>query len=229
MSHPTTTADPAVVHAPASVTNGRAFRLRRTVGALSFPAVFLVMIAGTALLDPLDDSANERTTLAQAVGHAGEIGALAWAEILGALLTLAGLLTVVGYARHRGAGIANATAVLGALSAVGMVGIALNHLVVAGLTSAHLGAAQKVEAFTRFHNAGGAVVVFIMIGALGFVTAALTAWRSGLSHRLVLVPAVAFLVLSFAPGPVAEYAAFAAGLVMASWIACDLLRAVEAH
>ena len=204
---------------------GRAYRLRRTFGALSLPAVFVVMILGTALLDPLDDAADETDTLSQAVGHASQIAALGWAEIATALLTLAGLLTVVGAIRTRGAGVANAVGVLGCFSAVGMIGIAANHFVVSGLTSADLPTAQKVEAFTAFHHAGGAMILFIVIGALGFVLAAVAAWRSGLSHRLVLVPAVAFLVVSFASGRVAEYTAYAAGLVMAAWIARDLLRA----
>jgi hypothetical protein len=219
----TTPAEGAGASAPPN-TKRAAFRLRRTFGAVCLPSVFVVMIVGTALLDPLDDSANERNTLVQATGHASQIAALGWAEICTALLTLAGLLTVVGSARRRGAGIANATGVLAGIAVVGMVGIALNHFVVSGLTRSNLTSHQKIEAFTQFHHAGGAIIVFIMLGALGFVTAAITAWRSGLSHKLVLVPAVAFLVVSFAPGEVAEYASFAAGLVMAVWIARDLLR-----
>lgn len=204
---------------------GRAYRLRRTVGALCLPATFLVILIGTPLLDPLDDSADEATTLHQALGHAGQIAGLGWAEILTAILSIAGLMTVVGAVRTRGAGWANATGVITVLSAGGLIGIAMNHFLVSGLTSSSLGAAQRVEALKQFHSAGGPVVVLIMLSVLGFVAAAVAAWRSGLSSRLVLVPAAALLVVSFAPGEASEYASAAAGLVTTAWIARDLLRA----
>lgn len=211
--------------APAPEAPGRAYRLRRTFGALCLPATFLVMLVATPLLDPLDDSADEATTLNQAVGHAGQIAGLGWAEILTGMLTIAGLMTVVGAIRSRGAGWANATGVITVLSAGGLIGIAMNHFVVSGLTSSSLSTDQRVEALKQFHSAGGPVVVLIMLSVLGFVGAAVAAWRSGLSSRLVLVPAAALLVVSFAPGEVSEYASTAAGLVTTAWIARDLLRA----
>lgn len=210
---------------PVATTPSPAYRLRRVVGACCLPAAFAVMIVGSALLDPLDDSANEATTIHDAVGHAGQIAALGWAEVLSAFLVLGGLMTVVGAVRGRGAGWANATGVLAILSSAGLLGIALNHFVVSGLTSSNLGLDARIEALTRFHHAGGPIVAFIMISALGFVTAALAGWRSGLTSRLVLVPAAAFLVISFAPGEAAQYAAMAAGLVMTAWLAGDLVRA----
>ena len=210
-------ADPVSTRGP-----GRAYQLRRRAGALCLPATFVVMIAGTALLDPLDDTANETVTVHDAVGHAGQIAALGWLEILTALLSLAGVLTVVGAVRARGAGWATATAVFAALASVGFVGIALNHFVVSGLTDSTLSTDQRVEALTRFHHAGGPLVVLFIIGVLGFVLAAVAAWRSRLSSPLVLVPAAGLLVASVAPGDVAEYVAFVAGLVMAAWIARDL-------
>jgi hypothetical protein len=133
-------------------------------------------------------------------------------------------MTVVGAVRTRGAGWANATGVIAVVSTGGLIGIAMNHFLVSGLTASSLTTAQRVEALQRFHHAGGPVVVLIMLSALGFVTAAVAAWRSGLSSRLVLVPAAALLVVSFAPGEASEYAAPAAGLAMGAWIARDLLR-----
>ena len=226
MSQHTAAAEPVLAtHVPAYAEAGPAFRLRRSIGAVCLPATFLLMIAGTALLDPLDDSADEANTLAQAVGHAGQIAALGWVEILTAVLTLTGLLTLVGCVRGRGAGWANATAVLAAVATVGMIGIGFNHFVVSGLTHADLSTAQRVEALTRFHHAGGPIIAFILLGALGFVLAGVTAWRSRLSSPLLLVPTTAFLIISFAPGQAAEYASYVAGLVMAAWMARDLLRA----
>lgn len=203
---------------------GRACRLRRIVGAACLPATFAVMLVGTPLLDPLDDHANESTTLRQAVGHAGQIAALGWAEILTGILTIAGLMTVVGAIRSRGGGWANATGVITVVSSAGLIGIAMNHFVVSGLTSSSLTAGQRVEALTRFHGAGGPVVLLIMVGVLGFGTAAIAAWRSGLSSPLILIPAAALLVASSAPGDAAEYASQAAGLVLTGWLARDLLR-----
>ena len=201
-----------------------ASRLRRRFGALCLPATFLVMLVGTPLLDPLDDRANESKTLHQAIGHASQISGLGWAEILTGVLTIAGLMTIVGAIRERGAGWANATGVITVISSAGLIGIALNHFVIAGLTSSTLTMPQRVEALTRFHHAGGPIVVLIMIGAVPFVTAAVAAWRSGMTSPLILVPAIALLVASTAPGDAGEYASQAAGLVTAAWLARDLLR-----
>lgn len=225
MSQHTAAAQTVPTSIPTDAEPGRAFRLRRIIGAGCLPATFLVMIAGTALLDPLNDSANEPDTLAQAVGHAGQIAALGWAEILTAVLTLAGLLTLVGRVRGRGGAWANATAVLAVVAAVGMIAVAFNHFVVSGLTESALTTSQRVEAFTRFHQAGGPIIAFILMGELGFVLAGVTAWRSRLSSPLVLIPTAALLIISPAPGQAAEYASYVAGLVMATWIARDLLRA----
>ncbi|MGN6251224.1 MAG: hypothetical protein ACTHNS_05345 [Marmoricola sp.] len=220
------------VHAPAlhpslpleRPLRGAALRLRRTVGALSLPATFLVMLVGSPLLDPLDDRANETATLQQAVGHADQIAGLAWAEVLTAVLTLAGLLTLVGAVRGRGAGWANATGVIAVLSSAGLVGIAMNHFVVSGLTASSLPMSERVEALQRFHHAGGPIVVLIMVSGLAFVTAAVAAWRAGLSSPLVLVPAAALLLLSTAPSEAAGYGGMVAGLVLGAWLARDLLR-----
>lgn len=201
-----------------------AYRLRRIVGALCLPTIFVVMLVGTPLLNPLDDRADESATLHQALGHSGQIAALGWAEILTGVLTIAGLMTVVGSIRTRGAGWANATGVVTVVSAAGLIGIAMNHFLISGLTSSSLSMTQRVEAFTKFHDAGGPIVVLIMIGALGFVTAAVAAWRAGLSSPLILVPAVALLVASTAPGDAAEYASQVAGLVTGAWLARDLFK-----
>ena len=201
-----------------------AVRLRRTIGALSLPTIFLVILVGTPLLDPLDGRANETTTLGQAVGHGGQIAALGWAEILTGILLIAGLMTVVGAIRARGSGWASATGLVAVFSAVGLVALAMNHFLIAGLVQSNLTTDQRIEALTQFHHAGGPIAVLIMITALGFVTAAVAAWRSGISSPLVLVPAVALFLVSFAPGDAAEYASQAAGLITGTWLARDLLR-----
>ncbi|GAB3580818.1 hypothetical protein [Calidifontibacter terrae] len=219
---PTLPITPTPEAAPA--TGAAAYRLRRTVGAICLPAMFALMLVGTALLDPLDDSAGEATTIRQAIGHSGQIAALGWAEIVTALLGLAGLMTVVGAIRRRGAGWANAVGVFAVLSAPGFIAIAMNHFVVSGLVSSTLTQDQRVEALRRFHEAGGPIIAFIMLTVVGFVLAAVAAYRSGLSSPLVLVPAAALLVTSFAPGEAGQYAAAVAGLVMSGWIARDLLR-----
>lgn len=205
--------------------SSRAYRLRLTAGALCLPVTFGIMLVGSPLLDPLDDRADEATTLHQALGHAGQIAGLGWAEILTGVLAIAGLMTLVGAIRSRGAGWANATAVVTLLSTGGLIGIAMNHFVISGLTASSLTTDQRVEALKRFHDAGGPIVVLIMLSALAFVLAAVAAWRSGLSSPLVLVPAVALLVVSTAPGEAAQYASSAAGLLLGAWIARDLIRA----
>lgn len=217
----------APVGATASAVGRRARSTRRLAGAAALPALFLIMVLGTAI-DPLDDSAPAAATIAAAWGHAGTVTTLAWLELLGSALCVAGLLTLVGAVRHRGAGFANAVGVLGILTGVGMAAISLNHFVVAGLTRSGLTAVDAAKALDGFHNAGGPIIALFMLPALTYLLATLAAWRAGLVPKAALIVGVLFAVTSVVPGPAAvEYISLGVGLVLTAWIAKGLLAIRE--
>lgn len=208
-----------------SAVGARARAVRRLVGAASLPALFLVMVVGTAI-DPLDDAAPAGPTMAAASRHAGAITTLAWLELLAAALCVGGLLTLVGAIRGRGAGFANAVGVLGVLTAVGMGGIGINHFVVAGLSQSGLSAANTAKALDAFHSAGGPLIILFFLPPLTFLLATVAAWRAGLVPKAALIVGVLFAVTSVVPGPApVAYISLGVGLVLTSWIAKALLTA----
>lgn len=209
----------------ATAVGARAGTVRRLLGAAALPALFVVMIVGTAI-DPLDDSAPAGATIAAASGHAGAITTLAWLELLGAALCAGGLLTLVGAIRRRGAGFANAAGVLGVLTGIGMVAIGANHFVVAGLARSGLSAPDAVKALEGFHSAGGPLPVLFMLPPLTYLVATVAAWRAGLVPRATLVLGVLFAVVVMVPGPrVVSFISLGVGLALTAWIAKGLLAA----
>lgn len=156
--------------------------LRRSVGAACLPALFLVMLVGTAL-QPVDNDADSTTIFQQAAGHLGALHVLAWLELLTAALCIVGLVTVAGAVRGRGAGWATAAATLGVLAGLGQAAISLNHFVVIGLANADLSAGQRAAALDSFHSAGGPIVVLFFLIALALPLAAVAAWRAGWPPR----------------------------------------------
>ncbi len=201
----------------------RAWSLRRVAGALSLPAVFLCLAVGT-LIDPLDDSAAPGPTIDGAWGHAAAITTLAWVEMLTAVLTIAGLLTLVGAIRYRGAALANATGVLAVLTGIGLTAISFNHFVIAGLVGSGLKGADAVTALSSFQTAGGPVVILIMLPPLTYLIAALASWRAGLLPRAGLVLGVLFAMITSVSGSVlADIATIVVGLLLTGWMAKGLL------
>ncbi|MEP9383191.1 hypothetical protein [Nocardioides sp. KR10-350] len=201
-----------------------AVRLRRYLGAACLPGVFVLMILGTLVVDPLDDSASSTTMFEQAAGHLGTIQVLAWLELLCAPVGVAGLLAVVGAVRRRGAGWANAVGVLAVLTAVGQVAISLNHLVLVGLAKADMSAAQRVDALDSFHHVGGPMPVLFFLSALAYPLAGVAASRAGLVPKAVLVPSLLFFLTVFLPdSEIGQYVPLVVGVVLGGWIGRGLL------
>jgi hypothetical protein len=193
--------------------------LRRSLGAACLPALFLVMIVGTAI-GPLDDNADSATTFRQAAGHLGAVHVLAWLELITGVLCIVGLLTVTGAIRGRGAGWATAAGALGVLAGLGQAVISLNHFVVIGLAGTDLAAGQRTAALDGFHHAGGPVVVLFFLLPIALPVAGVAAWRAGLTSRAILVPALLFLLTATIPGAgVAQFVPLVVGLVLGGWLA----------
>lgn len=221
----TTTTASAPMPAPEPTLPSGQLTLPRSLGAACLPALFLVMIVGTAI-DPLDDSADSATTFRQAAGHLGAVHVLAWLELLTGVLCIAGLLTVTGAIRGRGAGWATAAGGLGVLAGLGQAVISLNHFVVIGLAGTDLAAGQRTAALDGFHHAGGPVVVLFFLLPIALPVAGVAAWRAGLTSRAILVPALLFLLTATIPGAgVAQFVPLVVGLVLGGWLA----KALTAH
>ncbi len=201
---------------------GRAVRLRHLVTAGCLPLLFVLMAVG-AFVDPLDDDADSATTLARAAGHTGAVAALSWLELVGAVVTVAGLLGLVGVLRRRGSGWANAVGTAGVLLAVGEAVIAANHWLVVALIRAEVPTDTAVRTLDAFHSAGGPVAVLFFLPPVTYLLAAVAAWRAGLVPAAGLVLGVLFVLVFSVPGEVGQLVAYAVGLALTGWIALGVL------
>ncbi len=198
--------------------------LRSRLGAACLPGLFLVMIIGTAI-QPVDNNASSAATFRQAAGHLGSLQVLAWLELLTGALCIAGILTLTGAIRSRGAGWATAAGVLGILAGLGQAVISLNHFVVVGLATTNLTAGQRVASLDAFHHAGGPIVALFYLLALAVPFAGVAAWRAALAPKTILVPSLLFLLTVTIPGAgPAQYIPLVVGVVLGGWLAKAIVQ-----
>jgi hypothetical protein len=223
MATTTTVHEQSVHPGSAGPVSPRALVLRRWVGAACLPLYFVDVLVATAI-DPLDDSASGTPTIAATIGHTGAVTTLAWLELLGVAIGIAGLMTFVGAVRGRGAGVANAVGVLGALHFAGLSVIATGHFVDVGLVRAGVSTAQAGHVVDAFHSVGGAVVVLFMLPPLIYVLLSVGAVRAGLLPKAALLLGILFAVVMTVPaGTAGEYAAAVLGLALTGWVARSLV------
>jgi len=166
----------------------------------------------------LDDSANSATTLAQAAGQATSVNILAWMKLAGAVITIAGVLALVGVIRERGAGWANALGTLGVLSGVGMSAIAVNHFVVTGLVRSGVTATDTAKVLDAFHTAGGPAAVLFMLGPIVYLLASVAASRAGLVPKAAIILGVLLRALArVAPASQGSGWSALADRIVAAW------------
>lgn len=166
----------------------------------------------------MDDSANSATTLAQAAGQATSVNILAWMKLAGAVITIAGVLALVGVIRERGAGWANALGTLGVLSGVGMSAIAVNHFVVTGLVRSGVTATDTAKVLDAFHTAGGPAAVLFMLGPIVYLLASVAASRAGLVPKAAIILGVLLRALArVAPASQGSGWSALADRIVAAW------------
>jgi hypothetical protein len=194
--------------------------VRRWAGALALPLFFLALLMAT-LSDPLDDQASNAVQLRQAAAHLGSLKLTFLAELAAAGLSVAATMAVVGAIRRRGAGLANAGAVLGVVGGVGLSLIGMAHVYLYALAASRIPDAQQVLS-ARDAAAGGIVLLFLA-APLAVVLLCGAAVRARLAPWPLLVVTSAFVVLEVVPTPFDELPALVAGLVAYVWVASGLL------
>jgi hypothetical protein len=209
---------------PASATGTFPTGLRRVLGPLTLPAMFVCLLA-TGPLDPFsDDSAKPSAQLPQMLGHVGDVRAMSALELVAAALMVGVVLFFVGGTRGRGRGLGNAGAVIGTLGTIGLSFIAVHHLVMAALADLPpttgtqvldaLDAAVGPGIFPLFFAAPAAILLFVIAG-----------FRAGFVPLPALALGCAFYVGELVPGlPHGELVPLLLGLVASTWIAVTLLR-----
>ncbi|WP_369045783.1 hypothetical protein [Sinomonas sp. P10A9] len=201
---------------------GGAVRFRRVAGAVCLPLLFIDVIIGT-LLVPLEDSASAAQTLAFAAASPVAMTILAWMELIGAALYIAGLLTVVGAIRGRGAWPATVLGVLGVPFGLGMAVLSVGHFAALGLVSSGISRGDAAAALDAFHAVAGPLPILFMLTPLVYLFLALAAWRGGLVPPAALGLGILFAAMTAVPGPQwLQMAAYAVGLVLTAWTAWAL-------
>jgi hypothetical protein len=195
--------------------------IRRWAGALSLPLFFLALI-GASVADPVDDeTATPAGQLRQAAAHLGRLQTAFVLELVAALLFLAATAAVVGRLRGRGAGLANAAAVLGLLGGAGLTMISVGHIYLHALAAS--GTSDAVRVLAARDSAAGPLPLLFFAAPFAIVILCGAAVRGGLARWPLLVVAGAFLVLEFVPSPLGEVPSLVCGLVAWSWIAVTLV------
>jgi hypothetical protein len=216
--------------APASApTPGPALRwpsaLRRRAGAVSLVGMFAALIL-SSLADPLGAKHDNAADLRDAAGHLGALRASSLLELLAAMFAIGVIATFLGVVRQRGAGLANAGAVIGIPGCVGMALIGAHGLFLDALVSAHT--SNGLQILAQLNTAAGPVQILFFAMPVAVVLLVAAAVRAGIAPMAAFVLAVVFFVADSIPGlPGGEVVALAIGLITFGWIAGRILRLTE--
>lgn len=196
--------------------------IRRWAGALSLPVFFLAMI-GASLADPVEDetAATPAEQLRQAAAHLGRLQTAFVCKLLAAVFFLAATAAVVGRIRSRGAGLANAGAVLGLLGGVGLTMISVAHIYLHALAAS--GSSDAVRILAARDSAAGPLPLLFFAAPFAIVLLCGAAVRAGFVRWPLLVVTAAFLLLEFVPSSLGEVPSLVCGLVAYTWIALALV------
>lgn len=180
----------------------RARRLRRlTAGAalILFPALLVVQ----APIDPAAGGTGD-VMYAAASGQRGALTVSALLLIVSGMLMVPAVMGIVHQARDRGAGLANAGAVLGVLGGFGHFAIALFYIFALALPGGDR--AEMVAYVDRLNESavlGAVAFPLILCFGLGVLVLAWAAWRVGLvglwGPALVTVGVLVHNLLPFQP------------------------------
>lgn len=215
-----------------ATTSSTARRLRRyTAGAalILFPALLVVQ----APIDPAAGGTGEVMYTA-ASEHRGALTASALLLIVSGVLMIPAVLGILHQARDRGAGLANAGAVLGVLGGFGHFGMAMFYLITMALPG---GNRAEMVAFVDRLNAspvlGAVAFPLILCFSLGVITLAWAAWRAGLvgwwGPALVTAVVLVHFGLPFEPPAAVATALLVALTVVFGYLGVRVLRLTDAE
>lgn len=209
-----------------------ATRLRRyTAGAALI--LFPVLLVVQAPIDPAMGGTGEVMYTA-ATEHRGALTASAVLLILSGMLMVPAVMGIVRQARDRGAGLANAGAVLGVLGGFGHFGIALFYVIALALPG---GSRPEMVAFVERLNAspvlGAIAFPLILCFGLGVLVLAWAALRAGLvgwwGPVLVTVVVLVQFGLPFQPPLAVTIGMLMALTVVFGYLGSRVLRMTDAE
>lgn len=196
--------------------------LRRRAGAASIVGLFAAL-TGSSLIDPLGTNHDNAAELRNAAGHLAALQAASMLELLAAMFAIGTIAAFLGIVRQRGAGLANAGAVIGIPGCVGMALIGVHGLFLYALVSSH--APDGLQILGQLNTAAGPVPILFFAMPVAVVLFVAAVVRAGIVPKAALVLAVVFFIVDSIPGlPGGEPVALASGLVTFGWIAWRIVR-----
>jgi hypothetical protein len=196
--------------------------LRRRAGAAAMVLVFPCLI-GATLTDPVNQRASRATQAHQGLANLSAMTVTAALELAAAFFALCLVVTMLGAIRHRGAGLANAGAVLGLFGTIGMALIPAHRIFMIGLVQADPDHAAKVLAAVDRQSLAAVVVPLFFLTPLAVTVFAAAAWRAGLVQWPNFGLAVLFLVTEIVPSGGGMIVSLVLGLACYGWIASVLI------
>ncbi len=195
--------------------------LRRVTCAIALPGFPLALLIGS-LVSPTD-STNNADQLAAVVTHPGHWQAAALLELLAAALVPFAVAGVIHLVQRRGAGLANAAAVLGVLGALGMASIGLRHLFIGALSAARDPGGSSV--LDALDNQVGIILFPLMLALpIAWILLAGAAARARFVSRWLVLGAVIYALVDNFPLPFAEQIQGLVGILTFGAIAAAMLR-----
>jgi hypothetical protein len=198
---------------------------RRRAGAVSLVGMFATLTVST-LTDPLSANHDNATDLRDAAGHLGSLQASSMLELLAAMFAIGAIAAFLGVVRQRGAGLANAAAVIGIPGCIGMAAIGVHGLFLHALVSSH--APNGLQILDQLDNAAGPVQILFFGMPVASVLMVAAAVRARIVPKLTLVLAAIFFIIDSIRGiPGGELVALVTGLITFGWIAWRIARLTE--
>lgn len=172
--------------------SSRAQSLRTAAGRFALPAAPFCALLAFVFFDPINDDAKAAKQVSQAAAHLGSMLPFSALYLLFGTLNIALVVTLASSIRGRGAGWANAGAVLGILGSVAVILGAARRAFLWVLLKSDPGHAAAV--LSKLDSSVYAVIVVLILGIpLGYLVLGIAGHRAGLVGR----PALALLVLLF--------------------------------
>ena len=194
--------------------------LRTWAGAICLPALPLTLLI-TNLIYPQVDHTPE-AELAAAVADPPGAQMSAFTYLGAAALSIGVTMAIVGAVRGRGAGLANAGAVLGVLGGVGMSAIGIHQLFIAAF--AESGSADTQEILGKLGAMVGPLPILFFATPLAMLVLIASAARARFVPKTAAALMVPFVLADKLPIPNAELLQMVLGLFVFGWVGWCLLN-----
>jgi hypothetical protein len=193
--------------------------LRTWAGAICLPALPLTLLI-TNLIYPQVEHTPEAELAAAAANPTGaQLSAFTY--LGAAALSIGVTMAIVGAVRGRGAGLANAGAVLGILGGVGMSAIGIHQLLIAAFAAS--GSPDTLEILGNLGSLVGPLPILFFAAPLAMLVLIASAARAGFVPKTAAALMVPFVLIDKVPVPNAELLQMVLGLLVFGWVGWCLL------